>query len=1229
MGAQKEASTSGSDNKLDPPCVVCLGGSAGGLEALQDFFRELPDNPGVPFVVVVHLSPDFKSLMPELLSKCTSMTVEGATDDTAILPDHVYVMSPGKNMILSGGKLKLRDQDRTPGHAPNFPIDLFLTSLAEESGERGIAIILSGTGSDGSRGIRNIKEAGGVIFSQSPDTAKFDGMPVSAIRTGLVDQQGPPASLARRVADLIGRPVLPLPEIDSKDGDEEGDGVHQILELLKKQNGLDMSYLRRQMLSRRIHRRMAIEGIGEILAYVQRLTEDARELERLGEDLLIGVTSFFRDSKAFDALKEEVLQKMLLNVPPQDAVRVWVAACSSGEEAYSIAMLIIEAMAASGIKRDLKIFATDVDQRAVERAARGVFSMSEAADIPPNMLGRYFEQNGTEYVARPELRSRLIFAQHDLVVDPPFTRMHLVACRNLLIYLNLAAQRRVLTTLFAALKPEHGILFLGSAEIPGPIERGLRCINAQAKIFERSGFLPYSFPIRTGLPDPVSSARTAATPANRGLAARAAAQINLLRAVLETTFEQQGSSAAVIDDQSRLVEVITDPLSVFRLPKGKPTDDLRLILDSSLMTAISVGQLQLRGETRSATCVAPDKQRPGHEISVRLCRIFGAPEAKDVTQGLCLLVVEALREPAPPNVISRVDLESIDRVAALELELRQTKESLQGSIEELQSSNEEQQSTNEELLASNEELQSTNEELHSVNEELYTVNAEFHVKNEELLILTADLNNLLNTMSVATLYLDEELRIRRFNPSISRVLPLHSNDAGRALADFNNYLDTDLVMDAKGVLRNRQAMEREVRDRSGAWVLMRMSPYQSAQDQDGGVLATFVDVTRIKNAEETARVVSEQLSKANVKLASKSEQLEDLFSIVAHDLRRPVLGLDSVLKLAQRNLQSNNEAGTHKHLNSAIEILDGLRTMLKDLRDVSQLTHFEATSEPVDLRPWLDGLMQPFVGRAEVRGARLNWSCDNGVFQFARGAAAGLLNNLVENALIHGTSNPAPRVDVSCQIQDGMVRLTVVDNGRGIAAEHHERIFELFRRLNPKETEGSGVGLVAVRRFAQRANGTVRVESTVGQGAKFIAELPLPDPAGESRRDEPRILLVEDDALDAKQVRVALNDFKIHWVSTLADATREVENGDFDLVLLDLSLPDGHGVQLVAPIVDSGRNTPVVILSGQAALVEDALRSSLVVTAMSKDEVETPAFVETVRGILGTPFDQAPSPPLN
>ena len=1193
--------------------IVCLGASAGGLEALEDFFHELPPDLGLAYVVVVHLSPDFKSLMAQLLAKHTSMPVHPAEDGMPIEANSVYIIPPGKNMIAESGRLRLQPQDRSPGHGINLPIDLFLSSLAKDAAQRSIAVVLSGTGSDGSRGVRRIKEAGGIVLAQLPKSAKFDGMPISALGTGLVDQVGLPAQLANRITELSKR-NWPAPD-EVGDDDEPPEEIAQVLGLIRANTSIDMSYLRPRMVGRRLRRRMAINGIWAIKEYLAKLERDPEELAHLADDLLIVVTSFFRDAHAFDSLQRKIIPKYVLEGrDPSEPIRVWVAACATGQEVYSIAMILLQALAERKQARPLKIFATDVNEFALTRASRGHYSLSEAADIPPRLLTLYMDQAGNQYTVRNEVRSTVLFARHNLVEDPPFTKMDLVCCRNLLIYLTPEAQKRALATLTMALKPETGLLFLGSAESASVLDSGLQVIDARSKIYRRHGTLPTDVIIQPAIAEPTAVNRPDISAWTRPAETRTQQQLELLRSIVDCSLQTQRRSVALTSPDGRLVEVFSDPLAVFRLPRGKPTDHLARLLPRDLVSSVATGWQRLTKGEPTVHFVVPTRQVQG-ATAVQI-QMF-ALEKNPSREALHLLTIDRRAgdddHPAPP-----VDLSSAEQVESLQQELAQTRESLQATIEELQASNEEQQSTNEELVASNEELQSTNEELHSVNEELFTVNAEYQKKNQELQVLSADLDNLLRNINVGTLYLDDQLRIRRFTPTISRIIPLQESDIGRPMTELVHRLEVDLSGIASEVLNSDASVEMEVRDRFGSWLLMRIVPHRTMAGADRGLLITFVDITKVKNAEETSRVVSSELAAANSQLAEQSEQLEDLFSIVAHDLKRPVLGVDGVLTLAHKKLQRGETDQALRHVQAALEATSTLRTILQDLGDMAQLTHFEPVEEEVDLMQWLESLLEPFAGQSKDRAVQFHWVSDSGTALFCRAAAQTILSNLVENALLHGTSGRRPRVDVICSIEPAFLRIVVMDNGRGIAPENHERVFELFRRLTPNETPGTGVGLVAARRMAQRANGTLRLESSLGHGAKFTVELPARRTAEARTKHPARVLLVEDDDLDAKAATMALEGYSIERARTLTAARELARTGHFDVVLLDLSLPDGHGLSLVSDLRADGQNrVPVVILSGHAdGLIREALQVSSVVGAISKDSTMAPEFREVVQNAL-------------
>ena len=1186
-----------------------MGASAGGLEALTEFFKGLPQAPGAPFVVVLHLSPDFKSLMPELLGKHTSMPVQPAEDAMTLQKDRVYIIPPGNNMVLREGQLRLKPQDRTPGHALNLPVDLFLESAADDMGDRILAVILSGSGSDGSRGIRAVKEMGGVVLAQSPDDAKFNGMPLSAIQTGLTDGEGSATQLAEIVANTVRRG----PEQEEDQTAIKLTRVHSLL----RRSGADLSHFRDSTVARRVKRRCDLLNIESLDRYVDRLRADAEELRNLRDDLLIGVTSFFRDPQMYEALRLHILPNLLDTMP--DTFRVWVTACSTGQEAYSIGMVILDALEARNQSATLRIFATDVDARALEKAARGAYSESEMAGVPPSLVEKYFNRGGEQWVVSSRLRQTIIFAQHNAVTDAPFSKMDLVCCRNLLIYLKPEGQRRILSSLYLALKPERGVLVLGDCESVHPYEDAFASLNAKEKIFVRRGPPPPDLGHRrlSLEPSSVVQIQPVTVPS---MESRMAPQTALLRGILETSFELEGRTAALVNLHNRLRELLTDPLGLFRFPKGRPTDDLGQILPHALYTAVLALNQRLRNEAeRTARIVIPEGFGNSDRYDVTLVKL---PVAVAGDEDVVLVLIRREEAPSETTSVAVVDATASERIASLEFELRQTKESLQATIEELQSSNEEQQSSNEELVAANEELQSTNEELHSANEELFAVNAEFQKKNDELLIATSDLDNLLRSIAVASLYLDEDLRVRRFTPLMRRLIPLRDSDLGRSISTFRHHLEIDFVEEARTATVAQEVSEREVRDRTGNWHVMRVSPYKGGDRRPEGALFTFVDVTPIKNAEETARLVADQLMATNEMLRTQTSQLEDLFSVVAHDLRRHVLGVDGMLHLADEALQTNEVDHTKSRLDRATEALGGLKGLLRDLTEVARLGESVVSWINVDMSAWLEELLSPFVERAKREGVRLHYATDGGSVELPVNVLAEVANGLVENAFEHGTTHAEPRIEVSSHVLDGRLRFVVADNGAGIAPADHAKVFELFRKLNPDNPRGSGVGLAAARRLAMRVGGSVSLDSAQTKGCRFTVDIPLTrsktDRKQRIAQNPDRVLIVEDDAIDAKQMHKLLDGHDVVWAKNIRDAERRLTEETFTLIMLDLSLPDGHGLSLVGT-ARAGRNriTPVIVLSSHIdGLDFDALRASGVAGAYSKDDFASPQLRTTVERIL-------------
>jgi two-component system, chemotaxis family, CheB/CheR fusion protein len=847
--------------------VVGIGASAGGLESLERLFTHLPPDTGMAFVVLQHLSPDFKSLMDELLSRRTAMRIRQAEHEALLEPDTIYLLPPMKEMIVRQRRLLLSDKD--PRYGLALPIDLFFRSLAHDVGNRAVAVILSGSGSDGSRGIQEVSRAGGIVLSESPDTAQFNGMPLSAIRTGVVDQVLPPEEIAAAIAGVVQSPQGATVGA----GHEEEQGIDAILRLLRDEYAIDFSHYKASTVTRRIERRLALNRSIDIDMYVEQLRSDPRELSSLYEDLLIGVTRFFRDDEAFEVLRQRVIPDLVERSTPDEQIRIWVPGCATGEEAYSIAMLLHEQLAARRRPVNIKILATDVHKVSLEVASAGIYTEAQLAGMAPERLERFFTLKPDGYHISQTLRECIVFAPHNLIRDAPFTKLDLISCRNLFIYFQPHAQKTVLTLFHFALKP-GGYLFLGSSESPGGLVDEIDSIDEHAKIYRKRRDVGLPRDLKLPLP------RGGAPQRQAPLLRRTTGVQPRLLAVYDRLLERFMPPSFLIDEEGQLVDTFGGVESLLRIKPRRPTqnvmdmlrDDLRTVVTGALHRVRQDGEsmrypdIALSGhEARVSVVADPIRDAHGHVTHV----LISLGDGSDHTPGV--LVPPFADVPGPPadptlhsDVVALTNL-SRDQVRALEEELSYTKEHLQAAVQEHETANEELQATNEELIAANEELQSTNEELHSVNEELYTVNAEYQKKNIELQELNDDIEHLLNGTEVATMFLDRQLCIRKFTPRIADTFRVISQDVGRPLRAFTHDLRHPILMDdIERVLRDGATVETQTWDSRDRCYFLRILPYRArirsqgtvvppqeegaARSDPDGVVLTLTDISPLEQA---------------------------------------------------------------------------------------------------------------------------------------------------------------------------------------------------------------------------------------------------------------------------------------------------------------------------------------------------------------------------------------------
>ncbi len=879
-----------------------IGASAGGLAAFETFFAAMPaeTDSGMAFVLVQHLAPDHESVLADLVKRYTEMSVRLVEHGMTVEPGCAYIIPPNRDMALLNGALQLLEQTAPRGH--QLPIDFFFRSLAQDKKEQAICIVLSGTGSDGALGVRAVKGEGGMVIAQTPESSAYDGMPRSAIATGMVDYVLEPAEIPARLIGYARHAFGGAPAPTAASTLDTDDTLIKVCVLLRAQTGHDFSHYKVNTVARRVRRRMALHQVEAPTEYLRFLQNNPREVEALFRDLLIGVTSFFRDADAFEALEETVIPRLLGENPAGVELRVWVAGCSTGEEAYSLAMLIHEQIDILDLPVNLRLFATDIDRRGIEHARAGVFPPTISADVSAKRLSRFFEQDadGGVYRVRKSIRDSVIFSEQDVIKDPPFSRLDLISCRNVMIYMDGALQKKLIPLFHYALNP-RGVLLLGPSETVGdatalfaPVDRKWRVYEKQAEVPGADG--PSFRSIVSG------STRAAAPPAVRRQGLPTEDTISLARVTEQSLLDHYAQAAVLVNRRGEILHIHGRTGSFLEPAPGDAKMNVLTMARDGLRRELSTGLHRVVGREESVQYTGLRVRTNGDHIFVDLTLGRAVQKADGAAMTDLFLIIFEERPPTESRDTGDADDADTDaeppsadidaRLATFEQELRVKEEYLQTTIEEMETSNEELKSTNEEMQSVNEELQSTNEELEtskeelqSVNEELTTVNTELQNKVTELSRSNNDMNNLLAGTGVGTLFVDHQLCITRFTPATTQVMNLIQSDVGRPLAHtVSNLVGYDqLVEDLQTVLENLAPIEREVETKAGNWQLMRLRPYRTLENVIEGAVITFVDITRQKRAE----------------LAT--ERALTLADTIIDTVREPMLVLDADLRVVRAN----------------------------------------------------------------------------------------------------------------------------------------------------------------------------------------------------------------------------------------------------------------------------------------------------------------------------------------
>jgi two-component system, chemotaxis family, CheB/CheR fusion protein len=1060
--------------------VVGIGASAGGLDAFKRFFSAMPGKPGIAFVLIQHLDPTHESLTSELLARHTQMAVVEATDDLQIEPDHVYVIPPNFYLALSGKKIRLSEPPERRGM--RVPVDFFFRSLADDRHERAIGILLSGTGSDGTNGVREIKAAGGMVMVQEPETTEWEGMPRSAIATGVVDYILPveqmPKVLNRYVRHWYVKGAPPAPVAD-----KAPDHLNTIIGILRSRTKYDFGGYKQGTLIRRIQRRMGLNHIPDMQEYIEYLRQSQGEVNALFKDMLISVTSFFREPKAWKALEETVIVPMVAAHGPDKPIRVWSAGCATGEEAYSLALLILSHAHKQDKVFDIHVFASDIDHDALAFARAGVYPESVAADVPRDLIRRFLVRGEHTYRVNKEVRDLVVFAEQNVISDPPFSKLDLISCRNMLIYLDSDVQQRILSLFHFALN-EGGYLFLGGSETVNQQSTLFEPVSRKLRLYRRLGGRKTG-PI--GLPHYSSDqvhAKLQLLPEPRSRRLTVLAQEILAR--------RFAPACAIVNGKLEVIYLHGAVDAYLQLPSGEPAADLAGMARDGLRTKLRAAISNAVSANHRVTAGGISLKRGEASFTVR---ITVEPLKKEGDrEGLLLVVFEEehdrSRAPAPPPTELSVPGHASDHdyeliISQLEDHLRTTREHLQSAIEELETSNEEFKAANEEVTSVNEELQSTNEELEtskeelqSLNEEMQTVNHQLEQKVIELESTNNDLDNLLSITDVATILLDRDLRIKRFTQATTKLFRVIETDVGRPISDLaKSFTDEELLPDAQRVLESLTPLTKEIQDNNGRSYLRRVVPYRAADNRIDGVVITITDITDRVERERNLRDYSTHLEKDVVKRTAQLEVLaHEMADLTEQERQRLGRQLHDTLgqQLTAIGVLAATLKGHHRQESSEAEVFEKLDASIEEAkRQVRSLSKglFPVDVDAQGLQIALEELAKEITAIFRIP---CRFECDGAVEVEDNFTATQLF--LIAGEALQNAARHAKATQLTVKLDDGEgMTLMVEDNGRGL----------------PKDIEGGGgMGLRIMRHRSELIGGNLQFESLEGRGTRVLFHIP-------------------------------------------------------------------------------------------------------------------------------------------
>ncbi|GGI28701.1 chemotaxis protein CheB [Pedobacter mendelii] len=1059
--------------------IIAIGASAGGLEAISAFFDYTPLD-AVSYIIIQHLSSDFKSHMANILAPHSKLRVIEAVENVTIKPNTVYLIPSSKFMTVEDGRLLL--SDKADQSRPYMTIDYFFASLAKERGDKAIGIILSGTGNDGSKGILNIKEAGGIVLVQDPDTASFNGMPMAALATGCSDLILSPQAMPQVIEDYVKDGMLELLADGRPDVISEAE-LSKIFDLIKGNLPLDFSDYKRPTIIRRIKRRMVEHNFSKIDLYLDFLKSHANEVKILANDFLISVTAFFRDPEAFKMIEEKIIPDMI-NSNNTNVLKIWVAGCATGEEAYTLAMLTKEYSVEHSSDIEIKIFATDINKAALDTASKGIYDVTIEQTVSKKRLERFFTWDGKNYRIKSDIRKMLIFAQHDLVKNPPYCNIDLISCRNLLIYLNVSLQKKVLGMMHFGLK-KGGYLFLGPSENAAILREDFDEISAKWNVLQsnKAGravkFDTFSSHVIEGAKTTtIEVSKKSVVPISKSALAD---QIN------NAVFKASGFNGVCTDEDLTVIQSFGDTTPY--LKSINFNHNLNQLLPETISIAFRAAAhkaLKMDEKVVLNKIIIPSKGR----FKAKTVNIFITPFFIEKSEARLLIVEfsEKISKMEEKNIINVDDINEVtkEHVISLEHENAELKqnlsvahESIASSNENMQSYNEELQSANEEMQSANEEMQSTNEELQSVNEELQTINKDHHMTIDELTDLNDDLNNYFRSNTNGQLFVDQDLLLKRYSPGAVKHINIREGDIGRPLSNITTNIKLEtLIQDIKDVINDEKPVTREVESRDGKIYQVMTMPYLKRNSKKAnGAIVSFYDITALK-------ILVDELDKSNQSFRRINEDLNNFVYGASHDLNAPILNIETLMGMLNKKIGIDNPdvvklSGMMNHS------LNNFKEVIKELGKVGTLES-ESMDETgkEDFISIFKGIEDAISERIKKAEATITTDFQEDSIRFPKKNLRSILLNLITNAIKFSFPNRKPIIHIETKKVDGFILLIVTDNGIGIKRERLNFVFKMYHRIN-EDIEGQGIGLFLLQKIINASGGKIEVESEVDKGSTF------------------------------------------------------------------------------------------------------------------------------------------------